>query len=467
MSDIFLLFPPIEFRKDKQFNYPPLGILYVGTFLKEKGFDVKVIDCEIERHSLDKLKEIIIRENPSIVGFSSMTCQIRNTLIIAKAIKQQNKNIKIICGGPHISSTIGELFKFTNDIDFLVYGEGEHTSYELIKALKERKKDFRGINGIIFKENNKVVVTRPRDHIENLDGLPFPDLSLVKTKRYDAYYAKSLPLTSIMASRGCPFNCNFCDAYATHGRKIRFRSPKNVVNEMEHNYRKFGIRQFMIKDSTFTIKKDWVNEICNELKARKLKINWTCNTRVDMVNEPLLKNMKFAGCYMVLFGIESGSQKVLNNMMKATTVEQTKHAIKLCKKVGLGTVGFFMIGNPGETKEDVEITIKLSKELDLDLATFGVTIAYPNTELYRWGVRSSVIKDPYWYMKEQATKSKGTRTIVGNLDMEDLSVDDQLAFVKKAIKKFYFRPCYIIKRMFSIKNFLDLKRNLKAVKELL
>ena len=237
MAKVVLVYPPMVFAKKRGFGFPPLGVLYIASFLQKKGIGVKIIDSFIEGQTLKELVEEILEEKPRIVGFSAMTCQVNAVLDIAEELKKRDPSLKIIVGGPHIRSTKEELFKFTKNVDFLFYGEGEFTFYNLVKAL-ENDLSFDEIRGLIYKKNGRVAVNEPPQLIQNLDELPFPNPDLVDIKKYDSYYAKSLPLTSIMASRGCPFHCTFCDSYATHGRILRLRSPKNIVDEIEHNYKK-------------------------------------------------------------------------------------------------------------------------------------------------------------------------------------------------------------------------------------
>lgn len=464
MAKIVLVYPPTVFGKKRDFGFPPLGVLYIAAFLEKKGMDVRVMDSFIEGHTLKELTGEILKEKPDIVGFSAMTCQIKNVLMAAGELKKRNPTLKIAVGGSHISSTKEEVFDFSEDIDFLFYGESEKTLCELVSAL-ERNLPFGDIDGLIYRKDDEVVVNKPPEPIQNLDELPFPNLGLLDVKKYDSYYAKSLPLTSLIASRGCPFNCTFCDAYATHGKIMRFRTPKSIVDEMEHNYNKYNIGQFMIKDSTFTVNKKWVREICSEIESRNLKINWTCNTRVDMVEENLLRTMKKSGCHMVMFGIESGSQKVLDMMHKGITLEQIRNGVSLCKKVGLETAGYFMVGNVGETEEDAQKTVELSKELDLDMATFGVATAYPGTELWEWASENKAI-DRLWYMGDVKV-STSIREADGNLNLKDFCPESQARIVKKANKEFYFRPSYVLKKIFKIRRFHDINRAAKSIKELL
>ena len=461
-SDAVFIYPPIKFGVTEDNTFPPLGALYIATYAKKMGLSVKFIDSLIEGGSAEEIAKGIVKENPKFVCFSVMSCQVLNSLKLASKIKELNKNIKIVIGGSHIASTRGELFKYTNDVDYLMYGEAEKAFYELYSAKTEE--DLSKISGLIYKSGDSIKIN-PNVPIQNLDELPFPDLSLVKLDRYVSYYVKSLPVSTIMGTRGCVFRCTFCDQFATMGREFRHRSPKNIVDEMEQNLKKFKTRDFIFKDSTFTNNKQWVYDICREIKKRGLKINWSCNTRVSMVDENMLKEMKDAGCYMIAFGIEAGSQHVLNLMKKGTRVEQAYEATKLCKKAGIETTGYFMIGNPGEKEEDALKTIKLAKEIDLDYASFGLTIAYPNTEIYFWALENKCLTDKEWYMKETDGDIILTGEKMGNgtLNREEFTVEKQLELCKRANKEFYFRPSYIIRRISKIQSFSDIVRNLKAV----
>ena len=465
VSDAVFIYPPIKFGTKESFTYPPMGILYIATYAKKMSIKVKFIDSLIEGGTRDEIAASIVNENPRFVCFSVMTCQIHTGMKLATKIKEMNKDIKIVFGGSHIASTKAELFNFTNNIDYLMYGEAEKSFYELYNAKNEE--DLSKIGGLIYKSGDEIKVN-PNIPIQNLDELPFPDLSLTKLYAYNGYYVKTLPVATIMGTRGCPFRCTFCDQFATMGREFRHRSPKNIADEIEYNNKTFGVRDFIFKDSTFTCKKDWVVAICKEIVDRGLKINWTCNTRVSMIDEPLLKAMKESGCYMIAFGIEAGTQHVLNMMKKGTTLEQAYKATALCKKAGIESTGYFMIGNPGENYDDALKTIQLAKEIDLDYATFGVTIAYPNTEIYHWALQNNCLSDKQWYMKESDSDIVGSREINGGaLDRPDFPLEKQMELVKRGNKEFYFRPSYILRKISKIRSFSDFMRNVKAAAEII
>lgn len=465
MAKVILIYPPMTFGKRRGFGFPPLGILYVAASLKKEGIDVKVVDSFMEGHTLDELKELIIDEKPDIVGFSAMSCQAIAVLAIAGELKKELPFIKIAVGGPHISSTKDELFKFSNDIDFLFYGEGEEVFPKFVKAI-ESGQTLNEISGLIYKNGSEVKINNPPEAIKDLNNLAFPDFGMVDINKYDSYYARSLPLASLMASRGCPFRCTFCDAYATHGRLLRFRSPKNIVDEIEHNYKRYKIRQIVFKDSTFTVNSGWVFEICQEIKKRHLKIEWCCNTRVDLVEDKMLKAMRDSGCYMIMFGIESGSQRILDALRKGITIEQVKRGVSLCKNNNILTMGYFIVGSPGEDENDARKTMELSKEIGLNFATFGVTVAYPGTEFYSWGVDNDALTDRFWYMEGEENVFDGIRETRGNLNLANFPPYRQAQVAKEANKAFYFRPCIIFKSIFRLRKIKDILRAAKAFKEL-
>lgn len=466
MAKVVLVYPPAIFGRKEGLGLPPLGILYLASFLKNKNISVAVIDGVIKGYSLEELLKEILRHDPGIVGLSAMTCQSLPVLEIAKELRKRKPALKIIVGGHHINATKGELFQFTNDVDFLFYGEGEKELYNLITSL-DNHQPLEAVRGLIFKRDGKIVVNEPPLPIMDLDELPFPDLDLLDINEYDIYYAKSLPMTSLLASRGCPFSCIYCSAAMVQGKKFRRRSPRNVADEIEHNYKKYGIRQFAIKDSTFTADKQWVYDICAEIEERNLKIHWTCNSRANLLDEDLLRVMKKSGCYFIAFGIESGSQKILDILQKGITVQEIRDGLALCKKTGMKRIGTFMIGNPTENETDALETLRMIKSLDLDLAFTFATIAYPGTPIYDWAVANKALLDRFWYMKKSGVAFAGNWETNGTLKLESLSQDRVMKLVKKANKSFYFRPSFVWERIKDLRGLAGIKRNYKSLKKLL
>ncbi len=449
-TDVLLLYPPISPGLKPKYALPPLGILYIGTLLRRKNFKVMVIDAEKDGLTLTETVDRVTEKQPEILGISTMSLTYAATLRIAEMIKKMNSDIKIVLGGPHVTATLTETFEITKYVDYLVYGEGEYTFLELVEKLKENK-SLNDVKGLIFrKENGKIKTNEPRDFITNLDGLPFPDLDLIENYRsgdYNTVYTTSKPIATIIASRGCPYNCSFCGVHLIHGRKTRFRSPENVVDEIEYRRDKDGVKFFIMKDSTLTTDREWVLSFCEEIERRSLKIKWCCNTRVDRVDEVLLKSMKNSGCELILFGVESGSEKILKNLRKGTTPSKVKEVFELVKKIGINADASFMIGNPGEDLNTINETIDMSKDIEPRFAKFFVTTALPGTDLYEESIKNNILCDPKWYQRGRTLNNESSLinpNEYGRLSFEDIDMNKML---KKCYKEFYFRRSYFFKTL--------------------
>ncbi len=460
MADIVLIYPSMDPGKKQLFGLPPLGILYIASVLKREGITVKVIDASIKGYTSDQVVQLVLKEHPKLAGISAVSLQITQAIEIAKKIKQSDNSIKLVLGGAHVNSVKEEIFKFDNNFDFLVYGEGEYIVPELYRGLKSNK--FSGIEGLIYKQNEKIVVNQPKQLIKDLDTVPFPDLSLIDLNDYSGLInSKRKKVGSMICSRGCPYNCSFCDAFMVYGKKHRKRSTKNIVDEIEHNHKTFGINEISIKDSTFTVDKEWVKEICNEILHRKLNIKWSCNSRIDTIDEELLSIMKKAGCYSISYGVESGSDKILRDINKGVTLQQIKQTFDLSRKLGLETVAYFMIGNLNENESNVIESMKFAKKIKPTFVLFSIATPYPNTKMYNTAVKKNYLKDKYWYMKP-TNNWEGYQNIQGYMNLENLPLQKQLILYKKANRNYYFRIGSIIRVIKSLNTVSSAIRYLKA-----
>ncbi len=459
-SNVLLLVPPIEVGRDEGNTLPPLGILYLASSLEKAGFHVNVVDWRVKDYSMDDVVSMVKSEMPFLIGISIMTPHVPITLDFAKLVKEECPGVRICLGGPHINGTKGEVLEYTNDVDYLICGEGEETIVELARAIPDG--DVSKIKGLIYRDSRgRIKTNQARPFIEDLDSIPFPDHKLIDLSDYSIFSGSKKRVGSIIMTRGCPFNCAFCDVHTTMGRRLRMRSVANTVDEVGELNKKFGIDEIFIKDSTFTVRRDWVIDFCNEIKKRKIRIEWLCNTRVDCVDGPLLKTMKEAGCKQIAYGIESGSQKILDNIHKNITLDQVRRAFRLTKKAGITTQGFFMIGNPGETPETVRKTIAFAKELSPDFANFAPTMAYPNTDIYFWAVKTGAIKDPHWYMK-RTSQFMHLFFSDGQLNLKELPPAEQRKWVKRAYKQYYFRPRFIVQTLMRVSNPTEMKKFMSA-----
>lgn len=372
----------------------PLGLGYIAAVL-EKHHDVKVIDVGAERLNNDSLKKSISKISPEIVGITSDTLSFQRAIEIAQIVKQINKNITVVTGGAHPNVWPDYPLKY-DCFDISVCGEGERTAVELWARI-ENGESYEDINGIAFKGKDSIVVNPKRELIENLDELPLPARHLFPMDKYIGESNLSVyPVYPIGTSRGCPFSCAFCSNNVVFGRRYRFRSPKNIVDEIELLINHYKAKEIYFREDLFTVNKQRVIGICDEIRRRGLHFKWECESRVDTINEEMLRTMKEAGCELVWFGVESGSQRILDYLNKQITLPQVREAYKLCKQVGIKAGASFMIGVPSETMDEIQKTIELAKELksELEFAWFNIFTGYPTSPLYEY------VKENNLYEKE-------------------------------------------------------------------
>ena len=364
----------------------PLGLGYIAAVLEE-DHDVKVIDVCAEKLDNDSLRKKITKINPEIVGITSDTLSFQRAIEIAELIKQIDKETIIVIGGAHSNALPTYPLKY-DCFDMSIYGEGERTVVELWDII-EREKSYEDVKGIVFKENNEIIINPKRELIENLDELPFPARHLFPMDKYTGEFGLYVsPIYPVGTSRGCPFSCAFCSNNVIFGKRYRSRSPRDIVNEIELLITEYGAKGIYFREDIFTLNKKRVIEICNEIKERRLDFKWVCESRVDTINEDMLRSMKNAGCELIWFGVESGSQKILDRIHKQITIAQSRDAFKLCKKIKLRAGASFLIGVPGEKIEDIYRTIDFAKELKPEFAWFNIFTGYPISPLYEYVVKS-------------------------------------------------------------------------------
>ncbi len=361
--------------------YVPLGILYVSAYLERKGFSNEVFDTTFS--SMQKLREYLLEFKPDVVAIYVNLMTKLNVLEIIKFIKSNLNQAKIVLGGPEIRYNADDFLNF--GADYLVIGEGEETSLELMIALNEKRyDDIKNISGLGFKnQNNEIVFTLEREKLKEVDSLPFPGRDKINLQLYlNAWKERhGENAISISTMRGCPYTCKWCSR-AVYGLSYRRRSPENVCDELELIQKEYNPDTLWFVDDVFTISHKWLNEFNETLKQRNLKIKFECITRADRMNEEVIKLLKDAGCFRVWIGAESGSQKVIDLMDRRVDVDQVRQMIKLTQNNGIQAGTFIMLGYPGETEDDIEETIRHLKESNPEY--FTITVAYPikGTELF-------------------------------------------------------------------------------------
>jgi radical SAM superfamily enzyme YgiQ (UPF0313 family) len=454
---IALINPPTK----NSFPQPPLGLAFIAAILEKNGHKVDIIDAQALEIDENEITKKVAEFD--IVGITSMTPTFNSAVEVTKAIKKVNNSCFVIMGGPHVTVLPEKTLKDVKEVDAIVIGEGELTIVELVDAI-EKKKSFEKILGISYRKDGNIIINPPRPTIESLDILPIPAFHLLPIKNYRPYppHGKKLPYMALMTSRGCPYRCTFCFK-SIFGRKYITKSPKKIVEEIKYLIEKLGVKELLFYDDSFTLDRNRAIELCNEIIKNNIKIPWSCETRVNLVDKELLEKMKEAGCYIISYGVESGDQTILNNLKKDITIEQAKNAFKLTKKVGILTVAYFMIGSPGDTNETIRKTIDFAKELDSDFAQFSICTPFPGSELFD-NLSKKGIKIEDWDKASYVTsKSKAEPIPLTN----ELTANDLKKWYSKAYKEFYFRPKYWLKTILRIRSTDDLKIILNGIRMLI
>ena len=430
-----LVNPPYPTKPLQHSPFPPLGLGYLAAVLEKNKYEGDVIDCQALNLTHEEFRSQISKRQPVMVGLTATTRTYKSALRIAAIVKEIHPNCVTVLGGPHATFWDSEALNECPELDVVVRKEGEYTVLELVQRI-EKGKSFYDVVGTTCRKDGEIVRNPDRPYIENLDELPFPARHLwpldVLRKYEDVFY--------LTTSRGCVFWCEFCAAVRMFGRRYRMRSPKNVVDEIEFLNRTYGATQFTFCDDAFTVDQPRTEELCKEIRSRGLKIKWNCGTRVDMITKELLLKMRAAGCVSVWFGVESGSQHVLNEMRKGISTEQTIRAIGWVRELGLKPVPNVLIGFPGETEESAWRTIKFAEKISPDnVAFFNIATPLPGTPMF------NAVKDNEWLrifdfdLYDCATPT---------FETPKLSMKDLERLYRQAFQSFYFRPTYI-PRMFT------------------
>lgn len=400
---ILLIEPPFERLMGFYRDYFPIGLTYVGASLREAGHQVLVYDAEhgeeevylsysqrASRYSnyLEALgdeshpvwceaKKVMQEFQPELVGISAMTVKYAPALLLARLSKEVNPSTTTVLGGPH-PTILPEQVIDNATVDFVVRGEGEETMKELVALLAEKGKGTDSVLGLSFKVKGQFFHNPRRPLISDLNEIPFPARDLLWNP--GSYSSEDMGL--VMSSRGCPFNCTYCSTQCMWGRRVRFRSVDNVIEEVAHLASKLGVRQITFEDDSFTVDRRRVLEFCRKVSLVEPKIGWSAITRVDLLDEELLTEMKGAGCNHVRIGIESGSDRVLKAIKKGITTAQVKEAACMLRRKGMYWSAYFMVGLPMEEEEDIEASLKLMREISPPYSTLSVYTPYPGTELF-------------------------------------------------------------------------------------
>jgi anaerobic magnesium-protoporphyrin IX monomethyl ester cyclase len=425
---------------------PPFNLALLAAIAKEKGFSASILDCNALRLDFDKIQKILPEKPPKFIGITATTVLIDSARKIAGLAREKYPKTKIIIGGAHPTVRPKETLNF-KEIDFIAMGEGENSLLGLLSGKNPTK-----IKGIGFKKNGELIINSLEETIPDINIFPILAYDLLPMNKY--YPAsgsyKRKPSFGMVTSRGCPGNCTFCKGDIL-GKKTRFRSAQKIVEEIEFLQKNYNIKDITFYDDTFTSNKQRINDFCDVLIKKKIDLTWCCFSRVDTIDFEILKKMKMAGCYQVMYGVESADPQILANIKKRITLEQVEKAVNATKKTGIETRLAFMIGNPGETEKTIKKTIKYAVYLDPDLVSFNIATPYPGTEMFEWAEKNNYLIHKNWpeYDLSQPV-----------MKIPSISKNKILKYYKKSHIQFYFRPSYFLKRLLKIKNFNDFKASL-------
>lgn len=435
----------------------PLGLCYLAGFLEKHGFEVNLIDAQAEGLPNYEVIKKISSFKPDAVGLTSTTVAFHRAKSLATDIKLSKPEIPIIIGGPHLTANPHETLSFTC-FDYGVMREGEITLFELLKELKENG-SLQNLPGIIYRKNGNVIINPQRPYINDLDSLPFPARHLLSDiKKYApplGSYSKT-PVLSIITSRGCPYECIFCDKNV-FGKNIRYHSPEYVVSEIQNVISLYGAKEIFFLDDTFIVNEERIRKILFLLKREKIKVKWTCMTRANNITEDLLREMKDAGCWQISIGVESGNQGVLDFIKKGISLRQIINTVNWSHKLGIYVKGFFIIGHPIDTVKTIDETINFAKSIPFSdvVVTFATPIA--GSELYSIAPKYGVFHGNDW------SKLSYWKPVFVPLGLSEKILYNKQ---KQFYREFYFRLNVILKHlknMHGISQYLKYATNIAKV----
>ncbi|HRR31553.1 MAG TPA: radical SAM protein [Candidatus Sumerlaeia bacterium] len=429
---------PIEKLKTVALR-PPIDLMYSAAAFEQAGCSCRLIDLPAEGKSWDDLRSELREFNPDILAISITTPSLEQDVRAAEMAKEINPAIFAIAKGAHFNTLDLDAMERYSALDAVLQGEYEITCYEIGKG-----RPLESIAGMTWRDTDgKIRRNPPRPFCEDLDSLPFPARHLVRNEIYIRPDTGE-PQTTIVTNRGCPFSCIFCLANQVAGRKNRVRSHENILAEMEECVSRYNIRNFLFRSDLFTANKTWVIELCDKIVARKMKISWACNSRVDTIDADILAAMKRAGCWLIAFGVESGEQEILDKMNKKLKKEEALNALKLTRRAGIRSSIYFLFGLPWDSPDVFETDLAFAKKLDPDFIEIFYVYPFPGTRLYEIAVQEGLLKDGE--IPLAAYDSPAMPTL--HLKKEELA-----QWRRRFLRRFYLRPAYILRTLSQLDSF--------------
>lgn len=462
---IILINPPINPIKrygrysSSSGSSPPLGLCYLASILLKQGHFVRIIDGMHLNLSTEEILTEVIDFYPEIVGIHVSTITFPITIKICKHLRKEFPGIKIILGGPHFTfenlKTDLSVFKSFN---VAVIGEAEETIKEICQCYESEKTSLDKIKGIVYLNNSKLVITQRRPLITNLNKIPFPARHLISISGYasTSFYSKNKRSTSLISSRGCLSDCIFCST-PSFGKNWRAHSFKYVINEIEHVISKYGIKEISFCDDNFCIDMNRIKKICDSIK--KMRVVWSANSRIDNIDENLMRIMHDSGCWQINFGIETGDKLIQKNIKKNIDLKYARHIIQIADSIGIKAKGLFMLGLPYESKKTVEKTICFASSLRLSYANFYLAYPIPGSVLFKDAEKYGIFKNCD-YINNSGHPTYPIFAPYG------ISRKYLLKKQKEAYIKFYFgqkRLANVLKDVMRLNNLKDYAKGMKTL----
>jgi anaerobic magnesium-protoporphyrin IX monomethyl ester cyclase len=445
---------PAVIEKERGKN-PPLGLLYVASTIEQTGrHQLKVLDLNIPDFDLTFFKNYVQQEKFDILGITLTTFTLLDALEVIAVFREFNPGGLVIAGGPHVAIFPKETMAL-GVVDVAVKREGEPVINDILERLGDPAA-LAGVPGICYRMNGDIYDSGEAPYIDALDALPPPNRALLPYRSYFSLLGGDAYSTTIFTSRGCPFHCAFCDRPAL-GKKFRCHGPDYVINEIRQCLN-LGIREFLFYDDTFTVNRARVLDICRQIVKLGLDIRWDIRARVDTVDEEILKALKKAGCVAVHYGVESGSERILKRLNKGISLARVREVFELTRKVGLETLAYFMLGNPGETRVDIDRSLALAMEIQPDMLHLSIFTPFPATRLYQEALESGLIGKDVWLRFAQHP----TQDFEPPIWEEHFTRRELQELITKSYKSFYLRPEYVWRRLHRVRTFSELKRKFKA-----
>jgi radical SAM superfamily enzyme YgiQ (UPF0313 family) len=428
--------------------WPPISLAILAALARPWG-EVKLVDGNVEKITLEDLLKDLARFQPDWVLVNTGFPSIDVDMGVARKIKDSFPAIKVVAFGVYFTMLEKEGFANYPFLDFAFVGEPEMTFKELGLLLSQGKTCFEEVPGLLFQTAAGIRQTAPRAFLENLDTLPHADRSFLKNERYRLPQNNHV-YTLVNTARGCPHQCTYCIVHTYYGNKIRKHSIPYIMEELKECVEKYRIRDFLFWEEVFSLDKKYLLELCRAILEAKLNISWAATTRVGSIDDEVVSAMKSAGCYLIGLGVETSSQAILDRAKKKQTVEDVRRAVAVCKRHKLSTMGHFIFGLPGETQETAEATMRFMVDLGLDYMQCYCAVPYPKTELGEEARARGWIRAQTW-----SQYNFGGDSIMAT---DALSCEDVNLIRRKAFRRFYFRPGYVLKKIFTDLSLLQILR---------